>query len=174
MLLSDKGIAKAIDTGQLTVSPLPDPIQFQPASLDLRLGNTVENITTGETDSYEDGDEITFNPGEFYLCHTKESVGIPDSLAGILTGRSSVARQGLIIHTTAGFIDPGFIGEITLEVFVLRNAPVTLTSGSRIGQLLLFELASQPSGGYGELPDSKYQNQSGPTKSRLNEDSDSA
>jgi dCTP deaminase len=107
------------------------------------------------------------HPGEFVLGSTYESVGLPDDLAGRLEGKSSLGRLGLLTHSTAGFIDPGFSGHITLELSNVANLPITLWPGMKIGQLCLFRLSSPAESPYGTArAGSRYQNQRGPTPSR--------
>jgi dCTP deaminase len=100
-------------------------------------------------------------PGKRYLGHTKETIGLPNDIAAQLAGRSSIGRQGVIVHKTAGWIDPGFEGDITLELMNFGSEPVDLQAGERIAQLVFFKL-DYPSEGY----DGSYQNQSGPTQTQ--------
>ena len=115
-----------------------------------------------------DGDEpFVLHPGEFVLGSTLEVVSIPDDLAARLEGKSSLGRLGLLTHSTAGFVDPGFSGHITLELSNVANLPITLWPGMKIGQLCLFQLSSAAEHPYGSaVYGSRYQDQRGPTPSR--------
>src|SRR5699024_2416381 len=113
------------------------------------------------------GDPFVLHPGEFVLGATLERVELPDDLAGRLEGKSSLGRLGLLTHSTAGFIDPGFGGHITLELSNVANLPITLWPGMKIGQLCLFRLSSPAEAPYGSASTgSKYQGQRGPTASK--------
>jgi len=157
MILSGSTIAEKIDSGELVVSPGATASQIQPASLDVRLGDEVYSFAD---DAYSSAETHIIEPGVRYLGHTKEYLEIPNTVAAQLAGRSSTGRKGIIIHKTAGWIDPDFHGTITLEIYNLGEEPVPLTAGERIGQLVFFELDT-PSDGY----DGKYQGQERPTKS---------
>jgi dCTP deaminase len=115
-----------------------------------------------------DGDEpFVLHPGEFVLGSTLEVVSIPDDLAARLEGKSSLGRLGLLTHSTAGFVDPGFSGHITLELSNVANLPITLWPGMKIGQLCMFRLTTQAEHPYGSaIYGSRYQDQRGPTPSR--------
>ena len=114
-----------------------------------------------------DDEPFVLHPGEFVLGSTLESVALPDDLAGRLEGKSSLGRLGLLTHSTAGFIDPGFTGHITLELSNVANLPITLWPGMKIGQLCLFRLSSPAEHPYGSAGvGSRYQGQRGPTPSR--------
>lgn len=114
-----------------------------------------------------DGDPFVLHPGEFVLGATLERLALPDDLAGRLEGKSSLGRLGLLTHSTAGFIDPGFDGHITLELSNVANLPITLWPGMKIGQLCLFRLSSPAENPYGSASmGSKYQGQRGPTPSK--------
>lgn len=167
-ILCDSSIRSAVQQNVIGVDPEPTEIQYQPASLDLRLGDSYWNAYTDET--YEDCDELVIEPNTFYLTTTEETISLPDDLSAVVTGRSSIGRKGLIIHTTAGWIDAGFTGEITLEVFNFNNEPVVLDAGTRIGQLVFFQMDAAADEPYGSKTTSKYQGQSGPTGSRLEGD----
>lgn len=168
-ILADASIYKRIIDDSVTISPAIEDIQIQPASLDLRLGDGYVNKHTGEV--YEDCDEVVIEPWTFYLAHTMDTVGLPDDLSAMVSGRSSIAREGVIVHTTAGWIDAGFKGEITLEVFNFNLEPVVLPPGKRVAQLVFFQMDQPADRPYGEREDSKYQLQTGPTEGRLEEDS---
>jgi dCTP deaminase len=179
--LSDRDLRKELESGRLGLDPLDDAM-VQPSSIDVRLdrffrvfNNTrythidpskrQDDLTT----LVESGDEEPFvlHPGEFVLGSTFEAVSLPDDLAGRLEGKSSLGRLGLLTHSTAGFIDPGFAGHITLELSNVANLPITLWPGMKIGQLCLFRLSSAAEHPYGSAAaGSRYQGQRGPTPSR--------
>ncbi|MBV9314172.1 MAG: dCTP deaminase [Pseudonocardia sp.] len=181
MLLSDGDLRKELATGRLTLDPW-DPAMLQPSSIDVRLDRyfrVFQNSRYTHIDPRERQDELTslvepdgddpfvLHPGEFVLGSTFESVGLPDDLAGRLEGKSSLGRLGLLTHSTAGFIDPGFRGHITLELSNVANLPITLWPGMKIGQLCLFRLSSPAENPYGSAAaGSRYQGQHGPTPSR--------
>lgn len=186
MILSDTMLLKALDRGELRFDPPVDrDRQVQPASIDLRLGATFRVFNYGQhslidprlpvdfdelTDLVEIGDRpFILHPGAFVLGATAEYVTMPNHLVGRLEGRSSLGRIGVIVHATAGFIDPGFEGTITLEITNAGKIPVALHAGTRICQLTLLETGpvARP---YGAGRDSKYQGQRQPTASRLTQD----
>ncbi|MEV4311644.1 dCTP deaminase [Actinocrispum sp. NPDC049592] len=181
MLLSDRDLAKELESGRLGVSPY-DPAMLQPSSIDVRLDRFFRvfvNTKYTHIDPSQQQDELTslveqegddpfvLHPGEFVLGSTFELVTLPDDLAGRLEGKSSLGRLGLLTHSTAGFIDPGFSGHITLELSNVANLPITLWPGMKIGQLCLFRLSSSAEHPYGSArAGSRYQGQRGPTPSR--------
>ncbi|AXB46390.1 dCTP deaminase [Amycolatopsis albispora] len=181
MLLSDRDLRKGVESGRLGVDPF-DPSMLQPSSIDVRLdrffrvfNNTKythidPRLQQDELTSMveKDGDEpFVLHPGEFVLGSTFESFKLPDDLAGRLEGKSSLGRLGLLTHSTAGFIDPGFSGHITLELSNVANLPITLWPGMKIGQMCLFMLNSPAEHPYGSAQaGSRYQGQRGPTPSR--------
>ena len=181
MLLSDGDLRKEIESGRLLLDPW-DSEMLQPSSIDVRLDRhfrVFQNSRYTHIDPRERQDELTtpveaagddpfvLHPGEFVLGSTFESVGLPDDLAGRLEGKSSLGRLGLLTHSTAGFIDPGFTGHITLELSNVANLPITLWPGMKIGQLCLFRLSSPAENPYGTArAGSRYQGQRGPTPSR--------
>ncbi|GAB89220.1 dCTP deaminase [Gordonia rhizosphera] len=181
MLLSDRDIRSEIADGRLSVEPF-DPGLVQPSSIDVRLDNlfrVFNNTRYTHIDPAQRQDELTslveppagepfvLHPGEFVLGSTLEVCTLPDSLAGRLEGKSSLGRLGLLTHSTAGFIDPGFSGHITLELSNVANLPITLWPGMKIGQLCLFRLSSPAEHPYGSSAvGSKYQGQRGPTPSK--------
>jgi dCTP deaminase len=188
MILSDGDILRRLEEGELVVEPLADPaLQVQPASVDLRLGRTflefqhanIPCIHPGsereveeyveETHVAEDG-EFILHPGDFVLGTTRERVEIPPDLIAHVQGRSSLGRLAVVIHATAGVIDPGYHGQITLELSNLGTAPVALTPGLRISQLIFTELTSPAERPYGAERGSKYQDQAGPQASRIQDD----
>lgn len=156
MILSDKSIHAKIASGRIGVEPTPDTEQVQPASLDVRLG--CEFYKEGMDAPWTNDDEVVLEPGIPYLAHTKESIDLPNDIAAQLTGRSSIGRQGIIVHKTAGWIDPSFTGQLTLELMNMGNEEKKLEVGSRVAQMVFFQL-DRPSSGY----DGQYQNQSGAT-----------
>jgi dCTP deaminase len=181
MLLSDRDIIAAVDAGRLVVEPW-DADLVQPSSVDVRLDRyfrVFNNSQYTHIDPAVQQDDLTtpvepkgddpfvLHPGEFVLGSTLEIVTLPDDLAGRLEGKSSLGRLGLLTHSTAGFIDPGFTGHITLELSNVANLPITLWPGMKIGQLCLFRLSSTALNPYGSTAaGSRYQGQRGPTPSR--------
>lgn len=181
MLLSDRDIRAQIADGRLAIEPF-DPVLVQPSSIDVRLdglfrvfNNTrythidpalrQDDLTT--LVEREEGEPFVLHPGEFVLGSTLEVCTLPDDLAGRLEGKSSLGRLGLLTHSTAGFIDPGFTGHITLELSNVANLPITLWTGMKIGQLCLIKLSSPAEFPYGSASvGSKYQGQRGPTPSK--------
>jgi len=181
MILSDRDLKAALDSGRLVVEPLGGDA-IQPSSIDLRIGrhfrvfaNTrypyidVKQPMEDLTELVEiTGDEpFILHPGEFVLGTTMERVAIPDDLVGRLEGKSSLGRLGLLIHSTAGFVDAGFRGNLTLELSNVANLPITLYPGMKIGQISLFQMTSPAENPYGSgRLSSKYLDQVGPTPSR--------
>lgn len=181
MLLSDRDLRAEIDAGRLGVEPFDDTM-LQPSSIDIRLDRFFRvfvNTKYTHIDPALQQDELTslvepegdepfvLHPGEFVLGSTFEQLTLPDDLAGRLEGKSSLGRLGLLTHSTAGFIDPGFTGHITLELSNVANLPITLWPGMKIGQLCLFRLSSPAEYPYGsQRAGSRYQGQRGPTPSR--------
>ncbi|MCW2535994.1 MAG: dcd [Modestobacter sp.] len=181
MLLSDRDIRAALDTGRLGIEPF-DADMVQPSSIDVRLDRffrVFNNARYTHIDPALQQDDLTtlvepaedepfvLHPGEFVLGSTLEVVRVPDDLAARLEGKSSLGRLGLLTHSTAGFVDPGFSGHITLELSNVANLPITLWPGMKIGQLCLFQLSSPAEHSYGSaVYGSRYQDQRGPTPSR--------
>src|SRR5436309_1068876 len=181
MLLSDRDIHAEVEAGRLQLDPW-DPTLVQPSSIDVRLDRffrVFNNQQYTHIDPAQQQDDLTtlvepagdnpfvLHPGEFVLGSTLEVVTLPDDLAGRLEGKSSLGRLGLLTHSTAGFIDPGFTGHITLELSNVANLPITLWPGMKIGQLCLFRLTSPAEHPYGSaIYGSRYQGQRGPTPSR--------
>ena len=181
MLLSDRDILASVEAGRLVVDPW-DAELVQPSSVDVRLDRyfrVFNNSQYTHIDPSQQQDELTalvepkgddpfvLHPGEFVLGSTLEVVTLPDDLSGRLEGKSSLGRLGLLTHSTAGFIDPGFTGHITLELSNVANLPITLWPGMKIGQLCLFRLSSSALNPYGSsAAGSHYQGQRGPTPSR--------
>jgi dCTP deaminase len=185
MILSDRDIRARLLVGDLRIAPLLDPhLQIQPASVDLRLGSgflvyrpgqllcldpRVPETLTQATERVEVAADEAFilHPGEFALGSTAESVVIPNDLVGRVDGRSSVGRLAVVVHATAGFIDPGFEGQITLELSNIGRIPVRLYPGMRIAQIVLEQLSSPAELPYGAQRGSAYQGQEGPQASRI-------
>jgi dCTP deaminase len=181
VLLSDRDLRAEIDAGRLGIEPFDEKL-LQPSSIDVRLDRFFRvfvNTRYTHIDPSLQQDELTslvepegdepfvLHPGEFVLGSTFEQLILPADLAGRLEGKSSLGRLGLLTHSTAGFIDPGFIGHITLELSNVANLPITLWPGMKIGQLCLFRLSSPAEHPYGSAAaGSRYQGQRGPTPSR--------
>ncbi|MFB6889360.1 dCTP deaminase [Kitasatospora sp. NPDC056327] len=181
MLLSDKDIRAEIDNGRVVIDPF-DPAMVQPSSIDVRLDRffrVFENHRYPHIDPSEEQPDLTrlvepegdeafiLHPGEFVLASTYEVITLPDDVASRLEGKSSLGRLGLLTHSTAGFIDPGFSGHVTLELSNVATLPIKLYPGMKIGQLCLFRLSSPSEHPYGsERYGSRYQGQRGPTPSR--------
>ena len=188
MILSDRDVRERLARGTIKIVPEPDPeIQIQPASIDLRLGYDFQTfnytqqalIDPADPSSFEqltslihlqESERFIVHPGEFVLATTLEHVEIPDDLVARLEGRSSIGRLGIVIHSTAGYIDPGFKGRITLEISNLGRIAVALYPGMRICQIAFEEMSSPVSEGYGVKRTAKYQGQQTTTLSRLFED----
>ncbi len=181
MLLSDRDIKAEISVGRVQLEPY-DEAMIQPSSIDVRLDRwfrVFENHKYPHIDPSIEQEDLTrlletegdeafiLHPGEFVLGSTYEVVTLPDDIAGRLEGKSSLGRLGLLTHSTAGFIDPGFSGHVTLELSNVATLPITLYPGMKIGQLCLFRLSSPAEHPYGsEKYGSRYQGQRGPTPSR--------
>ena len=181
MLLSDRDLLAEIDAGRFSLDPY-DKTLVQPSSVDVRLDRffrVFENHRYSHIDPETQQDDLTklveadpegpfvLHPGEFVLGSTLEVVSLPDDLAGRLEGKSSLGRLGLLTHSTAGFIDPGFSGHVTLELANVANLPIKLWPGMKIGQLCIFRLSSPAEHPYGsEIYGSRYQGQRGPTPSK--------
>ena len=181
MLLSDKDIRIAIDRGRILLEPF-DPSMVQPSSVDVRIDRyfrVFENHRYPHIDPAveqaeltrlvePDGDEpFILHPGEFVLGSTYEVVSLPDDVSARLEGKSSLGRLGLLTHSTAGFIDAGFSGHVTLELSNVATLPIKLWPGMKIGQLCFFRLTSPAEAPYGSgAQGSRYQGQRGPTPSR--------
>ncbi|SMO76353.1 dCTP deaminase [Halorubrum cibi] len=188
MILSDADILDRLAAGDLVVEPLADvDQQVQPASVDLRLGErflefqrtNIPCIHPTEADevgeyvtetTVPEGEEFILHPGDFVLGTTTERVEIPDDLVAHVEGRSSLGRLAIVVHATAGLCDPGYKGQITLELSNLGTAPVALSPGMRVSQLTFTELKSPADRPYGSERGSKYQDQDGPQASRIGSD----
>lgn len=181
MLLSDRDIKAEISAGRVKVEPFAAAM-IQPSSVDVRLDRffrvfenhkysvidpSIEQSDLTREVAVEANEEFILHPGEFVLASTYEVITLPDDIAGRLEGKSSLGRLGLLTHSTAGFIDPGFSGHITLELSNVANLPVKLFPGMKIGQLCLIKLSSPAENPYGSaLYGSRYQGQRGPTASK--------
>ena len=173
MILSDRDLRQRLREGSIVVEPLADlDVQLQPASIDLRLGGTFRRAAqrSEELEHVPEGGDFILDPGEFALGTTLERVHVPTNLVARVEGRSSIGRLAILVHATAGFIDPGFEGEITLELANLGPAPARLRVGSRICQVVFHVLTSPAERPYGPARGSKYAGQRGPTPSRLEQD----
>lgn len=181
MLLSDRDILAEIDGGRVQLDPF-ERSMIQPSSIDVRLDKffrVFDNHKYPHIDPAANQAELTrevqistdetfiLHPGEFVLGSTYELVTLPDDVAARLEGKSSLGRLGLLTHSTAGFIDPGFSGHVTLELANVATLPIKLYSGMKIGQLCFFRLSSPAEHPYGSAEyGSRYQGQRGPTPSR--------
>jgi dCTP deaminase len=181
MLLSDRDIHDQIKNNRVVLDPF-EAAMIQPSSVDVRLDRyfrVFENHRYPHIDPAEEQPELTrmvepaadepfiLHPGEFVLASTYECVTLPDDIAARLEGKSSLGRLGLLTHSTAGFIDPGFTGHVTLELSNVATLPIKLWPGMKIGQLCFFQLSSPSEHPYGSAKHgSRYQGQRGPTASR--------
>ena len=181
MLLSDRDILAEIEANRIAVEPY-DEAMVQPSSIDFRLDRffrVFENHRYPHIDPAADQSDLTrmieaegdepfiLHPGEFVLGSTYEVVTLPDDIAARVEGKSSLGRLGLLTHATAGFVDPGFSGHVTLELANVATLPIKLYPGMKIGQLCFFRLTSPAQHPYGsEKYGSRYQGQRGPTPSR--------
>ena len=181
MLLSDHDIRAEIDSARVVLDPY-EPTMIQPSSIDVRLDRffrLFDNHKYAVIDPSVDQPDLTrlvevegdepfvLHPGEFVLGSTYEQVTLPDDIAARLEGKSSLGRLGLLTHSTAGFIDPGFSGHVTRELSNVATLPITLWPGMKIGQLCFFRLTSPADNPYGSsVYGSRYQGQRGPTPSR--------
>jgi dCTP deaminase len=184
-VLSDRTIKEQLASGRIIIDPL-DRDAIQPASVDLRLDDTfrVFNVTTRPyVDVRELVDDLTalvtltgdepfiLQPGAFCLATTLETIALPDDIVARVDGRSSLGRLGLLVHATAGYVDPGWTGKLTLELSNQSQMPIALYSCMRIAQISFLLLSSPVDRPYGSPGlGSKYQGQTGPTPSRISED----
>jgi dCTP deaminase len=181
VLLSDRDIRAELKSGRVMLDPL-DEDMVQPSSVDVRIDRffrLFDNHKYPVIDPREEQPELTrlvevdpdeafvLHPGEFVLASTFEVVTLPDDIAARLEGKSSLGRLGLLTHSTAGFIDPGFSGHVTLELSNVATLPIMLWPGMKIGQLCFFRLSTPAEHPYGsDRYGSRYQGQRGPTASR--------
>lgn len=181
VILSDRTIREELAAGRVIIDPL-DESNIQPSSVDLHLDKffrVFRNHTMGHIDVKQNLEDLTelveigeddafmLHPGEFALGSTSERVGLPDDLVARLEGKSSLGRLGLLIHSTAGFVDAGWNGHLTLELSNVANLPITLYPGMKIGQISFLRMSTPADVPYGTSSlGSKYQGQRGPTPSR--------
>ena len=184
-VLSDRDIRAAIEAGEVVIKPY-DPQDLQPSSVDLHLDRRFRvfrnnryayiDVRSPQPDltemlSVADDEPFILHPGEFVLGQVLEWTELPDNLVARLEGKSSLGRLGLLIHSTAGYVDPGWKGNLTLELSNVANLPIALYYGMKIGQISFFRMSSPVERPYGspELG-SKYQGQSEPTASAFHRD----
>ena len=182
MVLSDRTIKELIEAGRIEIDPY-DPARIQPSSVDLRLGERIRVFTNTHRRSVVDlrqpSEDLTelvtleperpfiLHPHEFVLGITHERVGLPDDVVGRIEGKSSLGRLGLLIHSTAGFVDPGWRGRLTLELANILNLPITLYAGMPVAQISFMRLSTPADRPYGSpLLRSKYWGDSEPTPSK--------
>lgn len=183
MILSNEGIFRAVEEEEIDICPFGLD-QIQPASYDLQLGSYLMSFSPytrkGIVDPYENTDwmieakheigfdtEYVLHPRQLVLGHTNETVQIGKDLVARVDGKSSLGRLGLMVHITAGWIDPGFRGQVTLEIYNANSLPIKLWRGMPICQMSFMRLETPASIGYGEGPGrNRYQDQEGPTPSR--------
>jgi dCTP deaminase len=181
VVLSDRTIRRLLDEGRIAIDPFEDAL-VQPSSVDVRVDRyfrVFHNARYAFIDVKERQEELTelvevdeetpfiLHPGEFVLGSTLERIRLPDDLVARLEGKSSLGRLGLLIHSTAGFIDPGWDGHVTLELSNVANLPITIYHGMKIGQLSFVQMTEPAETPYGaDALGSKYQGQRGPTPSR--------
>ena len=179
-VLSDRDILAALAAGEIVITPF-NAVDVQPASVDLHLDGMfrvfrnnrygfidprVEQLELTEIERVGDGEQFMLHPGEFVLGQTREKISLGNSLLGRLDGKSSLGRLGLLIHSTAGYVDPGWVGNLTLELGNVARLPIALYPGMRIGQISFHRMSSEVDRPYGssELR-SRYQGQTEPTAS---------
>jgi dCTP deaminase len=185
MVLSDRSIKAEIEAGRLVFDPY-DPALVQPSSVDVRVDRhfrvfhnsrypyidvrqPMQDLT--ELVTIDEDEPFVLHPGEFVLGQTLERVQLPDDLVARLEGKSSIGRMGLLIHSTAGFVDPGWKGNLTLELSNVANLPITIYRGMPIGQISFMRMDTAVEHPYGsDEAGSKYQDQAEPTPSRFHLD----
>ena len=181
MILSDRSLREELAAGRIVIEPLDEKC-IQPSSIDVKVSNlfrVFRNHTAGIIDVKQDLEDLTemvsipedgvfmLHPGEFVLGSTLERIALPDDLVARIEGKSSLGRLGLLIHSTAGFIDAGFDGHITLELSNVASLPITIYPGMKIGQVSFVRMTTPADNPYGKgARGSKYQGQRGPTPSR--------
>ena len=189
MILSDVSIKASIQAGRIVIDPF-DLAMVQPSSIDLRIDRyfrVFENHRYPYIDPKRHQPELTkavetemdhpfiLHPGEFVLGSTLELVRLGDDVVARLEGKSSLGRLGLLIHSTAGFVDPGFEGHLTLELSNVANLPIAIYPSMKIGQISFYDLSTPAEVPYGHgAAGSKYQDQRGPTPSRIHQDFDAS
>jgi dCTP deaminase len=185
MILSDRTIREEVTAGRIVIEPFDDAC-IQPSSIDLHVDREFrvfqnnrypyidvmkEQPDLTELVEVDAGESFILHPGEFVLGSTLERVALPDDLVARLEGKSSLGRLGLLIHSTAGYVDPGWDGFLTLELSNVANLPITIYPGMKIGQISFFRLSTPADVPYGSKGmRSKYQGQRGPTASRFFEE----
>ncbi len=185
MILSDRTIKESILSGRIVIDPY-DESYIQPSSIDLRVDRffrVFENHRYPYIDPKKPQEDLTvlvevseeepfiLHPGEFVLGSTLERVQLGTDIVARLEGKSSLGRIGLLIHSTAGFVDPGFDGYLTLELSNVANLPIAIYPGMKIGQISFYQLSTPADHPYGsDTAGSKYQGQRGPTPSRVHQD----
>ena len=181
VILSDRTIRECLDAGRIVIDPIDDSA-VQPSSVDVRLDHrflVFRNHTRGYIDVKHDLSDLTepvdasddrpfiLHPGEFVLGSTLERIALPDDLVARLEGKSSLGRLGLLIHSTAGFVDAGWDGQITLELSNVASLPITLYPGMKVGQVSFMQMTTPAENPYGSgVIGSKYQGQVGPRPSQ--------
>jgi dCTP deaminase len=181
VILSDKSIRAELEAGRIIIEPLDDT-SIQPSSVDMHVdryfrvfrNDTAPFIDPKESQEdltelveLEDGRTFILHPGEFVLGSTLERVALPDDIVGRLEGKSSLGRLGLLIHSTAGFVDAGWDGHLTLELSNVANLPIAIYPTMKIGQISFLQMTTPAEHPYGsDIAGSKYQGQRGPTPSR--------
>ncbi|MHB8468401.1 MAG: dCTP deaminase [Gaiellaceae bacterium] len=184
VVLSDATIARCLAEGRIEIDPY-EPALLQPSSVDIRVDRLFRvfhnnrypyiDVKTKQEELTElveidDGHPFVLHPGEFVLGSTLERIRLPDDLVARLEGKSSLGRLGLLIHSTAGFIDPGWDGHVTLELSNVANLPITIYAGMKIGQISFMQMTEPATTPYGAAAiGSKYKGQKGPTASRYYE-----
>ncbi|MGO9387202.1 MAG: dCTP deaminase [Methanobacterium sp.] len=188
-ILSDKDIKEHLKSGKIVINPLTNPeVQIQPSSVDLRIGREfkgfriirkpcIDPMDQSDLDSYmesfyiDEGEPFIIHPGEFALATTYETIKLPHDLVARVEGRSSMGRLGVTMHVTAGYIDPGFMGKITLEISNIGKMPVALYTGQRVCQIVFETMTSPSERPYGHPErDSKYMGQKSPVSSKIKHD----
>ncbi len=188
-ILSDRDIKEHLKSGKIVINPLTNPeVQIQPSSVDLRIGREfkgfriirkpcIDPMDQSDLDSYmesfyiDEGEPFIIHPGEFALATTYETIKLPHDLVARVEGRSSMGRLGVTMHVTAGYIDPGFMGKITLEISNIGKMPVALYTGQRVCQIVFETMTSPSERPYGHPErDSKYMGQKSPVSSKIKHD----
>jgi len=188
-ILSDRDIKEHLKSGKIVINPLTNPeVQIQPSSVDLRIGcefkgfriirkPCIDPMDQSDLDSYmesfyiDEGEPFIIHPGEFALATTYETIKLPHDLVARVEGRSSMGRLGVTMHVTAGYIDPGFMGKITLEISNIGKMPVALYTGQRVCQIVFETMTSPSERPYGHPErDSKYMGQKSPVSSKIKHD----
>jgi dCTP deaminase len=188
-ILSDKDIKEHLKSGKIVINPLTNPkVQIQPSSVDLRIGREfkgfriirkpcIDPMDQSDLESYmesfyiDEGEPFIIHPGEFALATTYETIKLPNDLVARVEGRSSMGRLGVTMHVTAGYIDPGFHGKITLEISNIGKMPVALYTGQRVCQIVFETMTSPSEKPYGHPDrDSKYMGQKSPVTSKIKHD----